>query len=153
MAHRLDGVLTAVVAAVQVAAVGATPKPSGLTAHRMRTRPIESEALDAGAVFVVWWAGDDPVEYDASRRAKRKAHIWVEARTKQSGSSPDAALLPLLAWAVKSVLADITLAGASVDIDEGRSIPDLEERKDSLAAAAVEFIVSYMTEFNDPETV
>lgn len=152
MAHRLDGVLAGIVTAATVSSVGATSKPAGLTAHRMRTRPIESEELDSGPVLVVWWGGDDPVIYDAARRAQRTAHVWVEIRTKQSGSTPDAAVMPLLAWVVKAVLADITLGGASLDIDEGRSVPDLQERDDGLCSAGVEFIVKYLTAFNDPET-
>lgn len=151
MASKRELALAAFVAALSVAGpVGGTAKPAGLTVHRMRTRPIGQEQLPA---IVVWWAGDETPTPDATVKVSRTSRIWVECRAKQSGDSPDAALDPLLVWAVKAIMADITLAGQSIEIEEGRSVPDLEEQEEGLCSAGVEFLIRYQSSYNDAEVV
>jgi hypothetical protein len=158
MADRLDGVLAGIVAALTQPSVVVNnvtrTMPERLTAYRMRMRPVEAdEELDFGPVALVWWAGDDPVQYDLTLQATRTARVKVQGQVRQTGSSPDAALIPLRAWIVQAVMADVTLGEAAADINEGESAPQLEEREDGLCAVDVEFMVTYHTAYNDPEVV
>ena len=141
--------LAAVATAMEVAAVSGTTKPAGLTVHRMRDRPLNVESLPA---IVVYWGGDLDPTPDVTDLLTRTARVLLEVRVKQAGAPPDSVLDPLLVWAVKAMMADYTLSGASVDMEELRSDPNLTERIEGLAAAVVEFHVRYRTTYKDPET-
>lgn len=149
MASKRDSIIAAVVTALGVASVGGTTKPTGLDVHRMRTRPIQADALPA---MVVFWLGDEAPSPDATSRTMRSTRIAVECRVAHPGTNPDAALDPLLVWATKAVLADHTLGGLASEVEEGRSYPDLGDQGEAVAAAAIEFVVKYQTTWNDPES-
>lgn len=154
MASKREGMLQAFVAALGVAGpITGTARPTGLVVHRMRTRPISDEDLESGPVMVVWWAGDDTPRPDATVKEDRTARIWVEIRAQQSGNSPDAALDPLYVWAVKALMADITLGGATIELEEGPSVPDLEEQQVGLCAMGVQFLAKYQSSYKDPEAI
>ncbi len=149
MASKRDAIVAAFVTALEVTIVGATTKPVGLNVHRMRTRRIEVDKLPAAVVYL----GEETVDRDATLKSDRTFRVWVESRVKHPGQSGDEALDPLLVWAVKAMLDDFTHGAKLNDLREVRTVWDLDERAESLAAAAIEFEGIYQTLTTDPESV
>lgn len=147
MASKRDAIIAAGVTALGVANVGSTTKPSGLTVHRQRTRPLGQDQLPA----IVLWSSSEPREYDATDKVDRTLSLHAECRVKHDGTSGDEALDPLLVWAEKVLMADITLGGRCVDILAQETTWDLEDRDVPIARAAIRFEVKYQTKNNDPE--
>ena len=153
MAHKGDTICGAIVTALGVASVTGTTKPTGLQVQRNRLIPNDKTEVDAGPIMGVYWDGEEPATYEISSQAERRARFKVEAITKQSGSSPDAALWPLIIWMVKAIMVDMTLGNLCAYIVQGEASPQYEDLADGLAAVSIDFIVTYHTAFNDPETV
>ncbi len=127
-------------------------KPAGVSVHRYRTRPFNSDALPA---LVIYPAPDgervERVTLQPSR-ADRTLTIRIECRLIAAGEPPDTALDPLLVWVTRAIMADPTLGGLAVRTTEVRTLWDAEELDRVYAAAAVDFQIEYRTDAVDQET-
>lgn len=131
------------------AAIDAPEKPAGLNVHRARTRPIHQDALPAAVPYL---AGED-IDEEASTKdgmVVRSLEIRVEIRVQNE--VPDAALDPLVTWVVQQVLADSSLGGRTLGVYETGTSWAAEELNAPFGAAAVGFLVEYMTAEADPTT-
>ncbi|MGE0456408.1 MAG: hypothetical protein AB7I13_00330 [Vicinamibacterales bacterium] len=147
MASKRDGIVAAAVTALGVASVGGTTKPTGLTVHRQRKRPLSQDQLPA----IVLWQSIEPRDYDATDKVDRVLNLHVECRVRHEGTSGDEALDPLLVWAEKVLMADITLGGRCAEILAQETSWDLDDPDAPIARAAIRFEVKYQTKNNDPE--
>jgi hypothetical protein len=149
MASKREQIILAFIAALEVASVGATTKPTGLTVHRSPLKPVAEDALPAQAVF---WA-DDPAEEGDLEQMDHMLELVVESRAKAAaGQSPETALDPLYVWAVKAAMADPTLGGLALRVLERDSVPDLEQRSATFGALQTAFHIMYETLDADPES-
>ena len=126
--------------------------PDGLTVHRERTRPIESDALPA---LLVYCEDDDPTTTDKqtfrSPLVERSLHVIVEARARVTGSlSPDEALDPLLVWTATQILQNETIGGLAIGAIEGRTSWITKEADVVVAAAIANYHIRYRTARTDP---
>jgi hypothetical protein len=135
-----------------VAALGASGKPSGLTVHRERTRPIETDSLPAIMVY----ADDDapkPLSQQvyAAPLTERQFSLALECRAQGSGSvSPDAALDPVLVWAVQTMVTGERFGGLASGVEEGRTVWSSREGDVPVASAKLSFTIRYRTSRLDP---
>jgi hypothetical protein len=141
-----------IIAAV-VAALTAHPSPpAGLTIHRERTRPIETDSLPAIMVY----ADDDVPKTLAAQTYKsplteRQLSLWLEARASAaSGISVDQALDPVLVFAALAVFADETFGGLANGVEEGRTVWVSREGDVAVAAAKWGITIKYRTSRLDP---
>lgn len=142
-----------------VALLSADGGPDGLTVHRERTRPLESDALPA----ILIYAEDDAPETLAKQQYQaplvtRNLILHIECRALGSTTvPPDQALDPLLVWTTQ-VLAQnehfptsdtppVPLANGVV---EGKTSWLSKEGDKLFAAAATEWTVKYRTSRLDP---
>jgi len=127
-------------------------RPAGLTIHRERTRPIETDSLPA----VMLYAEDDPPKTLAREvyRApftERQLSLGIECRAEGSASvSPDAALDPILVWTALALFADETLGGLANGMEEGRTVWTSREGNVPIAAAKWSLIIRFRTSRLDP---
>jgi hypothetical protein len=134
------------------AALAAGGAPAGLTVHRERTRPVETDSLPA----VMLYAEDEqpkPLGGDAYRAplTERQLSIGLQCRAKgATGVSPDQALDPILVWAMKTVLANEAFGGLANGVEENRTVWSSREGDDPVAAATVHFTIKYRTSRLDP---
>jgi hypothetical protein len=126
--------------------------PSGLTVHRERTRPIETDSLPAIMVY----ADDDVPKtlaqqvYDAPL-TERQFSLTLECRAAgSSGVSIDAALDPILVFAAQTVLANERFGGLASGVEEGRTVWASKEGDTPVAAAKLSFTIRYRTSRLDP---
>ena len=139
--------MTAVVAAL----AGGTP-PAGLTVHRERTRPIETDSLPA---IMVYSEDEQPKNLGSQTyRApltERQLSVGLQCRAKGStGVAPDVALDPILVWAVKTISQNETFGGLANGVEEDRTVWSSREGDDPIAAATVHFTIKYRTSRLDP---
>jgi hypothetical protein len=135
-----------------VAALGASGKPSGLTVHRERTRPIEVDSLPAIMVYA-----DDDVpkplagQNYAAPLTERQFSVVLECRAQGSGSvSPDAALDPVLVWAVQTIVAGERFGGLASGVEEGRTVWSSREADVPVASAKLSLTIKFRTARSDP---
>lgn len=147
MASKRNAIAVAAVAALGVASVGSTNKPTDLTTHRQRKRKLGSDQLPA----LVVWLSRERREYDATGRVSRYLDLFVEARVAHPGTSGDEALDPLLVWAEKALMVDVTISATCTEVKAQETDWDLEDESDTLARAAIRFEVRYPTSDKDPE--
>lgn len=150
MASRREAVIQAIETLLQGAAL------AGVTVHRYRTRPIDSDDLPAWVVYPFTAPGGE------SERAQRRTlggqvdrilTVRVELRVVAAPPlAPDAALDPHYVAVVRAMLGAPTLGGLSLDIEERATSFDAVERDQVYAAAGVDFEVTYATLEADPET-
>ena len=156
---RLQAV-NAVAAALAVASVTlneGTPneatytKPSGLTIHRMRLRPIEHDALPSQLVYLL----DSPRPTPrASGTLDRIVRVGVESRKiiTVSGDPPDDQMDELEMWCVRAIMDDETLGGVTHQVEEAETARDFDhEGEVFFGRTAKVFEVDYQTLRNDPE--
>ena len=156
---RLQAV-DAVAAALAVASVtlnAGTPneatytKPSGLTIHRMRLRPLEHDNLPAQCVYLL----DSPKpEARASGTLDRVIRVGVESRKVilLSGDPPDDQMDELEMWCVRALMDDETLSGLVHQIEEAETARDFPNVGEVFfGQTAKVFEVDYQTLRNDPE--
>jgi hypothetical protein len=148
---RLE-IISALAAALGVSSSGGYAAPAGLTIQRERTRPIETDSLPS--IFVYF--EDDPVKpFDAQTYRSpfviRELAVGAECRAQASQSlPPDAALDPILVWAVKAGLADETFGGLAIGALESRTEWKSREGDVPVAAATLHFSIRYRTSRLDP---
>lgn len=145
-----EQIIVALVAALNAAAPGSGI--TGLTIHRERTRPIETDSLPAVLVYF-----DDDVPKPLGQQiyraplTERQLTLAVECRAQGSASiSPDAALDPLLIFVFSTVRADVTLGGLASEFEEGKTQWNSREGDVPIAAARLSFTVRYRTSRLDP---
>ena len=147
-----DTIREMIMAAV-VAALEASGKPTGLTVHRFRTRPLDEDDMPAMAVYhlgetVALETHDEP-------SVRRILTIRVEHRVKSRVASldaPDKTLDPLVAWGTKGLLTDSVLDALIISIEE-LSIDWAAFEVDKLyGGAAQDFKIEYATVWDDQET-
>jgi hypothetical protein len=144
-----EQIMTALVAALS-ASGGATP--AGLTVHRERTRPIETDSLPAIMVY----ADDDvpkPLAGQTYRAplTERQLSLGLECRAAGSSSvTPDEALDPILVWAAAAVSVDETFGGLANGVEEGRTVWSSKEGTTTVAAAKWSITIRYRTSRLDP---
>jgi hypothetical protein len=142
-----EQILTAI-----VATLGAAGAPAGLTVHRERTRPIESDSLPAVMVY----AEDDvPKPFAAqnyrSPLTERQLGVVLECRAQGSlTTAVDVALDPIAIWATQQMFADVSFGGLANEVEEGRSAWQSREGDLPVASCAIHFTVRYRTSRLDP---
>lgn len=144
-----------VVAAVN--ALNAAGKPTGLTVHRQRTLSLSHNQLPAQVVYAVQeevntgpGQGAGP---DRRRKAIRTFRLCVEHRVDAENDAPDAALDPLLSWAVQALCDDVSLGGLADDLKEIGTTWDESEQDKVYASARTFFDVRYFTNAHDPDAL
>ena len=127
-----EQVMTAIVATL----AAGTP-PAGLTVHRERTRPIETDSLPAIMAPLT----------------ERQLGVVLECRAQASlNVAPDVALDPITVWATQRMFADVSFGGLANEVEEGRSVWQSREGDVPVAACAIHFTVKYRTSRLDPTT-
>ena len=139
--------------AAAVRALEAVGKPTGLTVHRSRTRPLDRDDMPAMAVYHL---GETVALETHEPSVLRTLTIRVEHRVKTlvgSSDSPDKTLDPLLSWGTKALLTDSALDALIISIEEV-AIEWAAFEADSLyGGAAQDFKIEYATVWDDQETV
>ena len=126
--------------------------PAGLTVHRERTRPIETDSLPAIMVY----AEDEPPKPLAGQQyraplTERQLTVGVEMRAAGNSTTPtDAALDPLFVWFYQQIRADETFGGLANGVEEARTVWNSKEGDLPLAACTVHFTIKYRTSRLDP---
>ncbi len=148
-----DSIRETIMAAVETALDGAG-KPTGLTVHRFKTRPIDKDDLPAMAIYPT---DEDPSleTHDGVGTTKRKLTVRVEHRVKTlvgSSDSPDTTLDPLINWGTKGLMADAPLDALIRSIEEVRIVWEAFEADQLYGAAAQDFEIEYATDWDDQET-
>lgn len=137
------------------AAGGANPpaKPSGLTVHRERTRPIETDSLPA---ILVYCEDDAPKPIGSMRRApltEREVTLALEFRAAgAAGVNPDQALDPLILWGTYQILGNESFGGLANGVEEGKTVWRSKEGDIPLAAATTHLSIKYRTSRIDPSS-
>jgi len=141
MSSIREQIITAFVSALQA---GANP-PGAI--FRSRAEPLSArEHLPAFAVYPI---EEDPSD-EGSTITMRRLTVRVECFV--AGMPPqDAALDPLLVYAVKTVFADANLAARLFHLEEKHTAWDFESSYEGVAAAPLDFVVTYATTRGDPE--
>ena len=149
MSSRRDQITVACVNALDGAG-----KPAGLAVYRQRTISLSYQQLPAQIVYAVLedvetgpGRGAPP---NPQRKAKRKVRLCVEHRVNAETDSPDAAIDPLLSWAVQTLCADVTVGGLAYDLKEMGTTWDEVEQDKVYAAARTFFDIEYVTDAADP---
>lgn len=143
-----EQIAAALVAALSTGTSGIT----GLTIHRERTRPIETDSLPA---ILVYFQDDAPHPFDKQKfrspYAERDVTVALECRAQGSQSlAVDQALDPVLVWAVTGGFADETFGGLALGAEEGRTEWKSREADLPVAAATLHFTIYYRTTRLDP---
>lgn len=135
-----------------IAGLQAAGGPAGLTVHRERTRPIETDSLPA---ILVYFDDDKPDPFDEQKYrsplVRRTLNVALQCRAQGSNSvSPDAALDPLLNWAVQQIMANEEFDGLALGAQEGPTQWKSREADAPVAAATLSVYVRYRTSRLDP---
>jgi hypothetical protein len=134
-----------------VAALDAGGAPAGLTVHRERTRPIETDSLPA---IMLYAEDDQPKPMGSNYRApqtERQLSIGLQCRAVGSSSiTPDEALDPIIVWADLQMFLDETFGGLANGVEEIRTVWSSREGDQPVAAATIHFTVKYRTSRLDP---
>jgi hypothetical protein len=134
------------------AALGADGGPAGLTVHRERTRPIETDSLPA----ILFYAGDDlpkPLAQTSYRAPLTERQLSLEVQCRALGTSelaPDQVLDPLIVWANLQIFLDETFGGLANGVEEIRTVWSSREGDKPIAAATIHFTIKYRTSRLDP---
>jgi hypothetical protein len=120
---------------------------SPATAYRSRTEALTSqESLPA---FAVYWFKERPND-DLSSHDRVGKTLTVRVECIVKGPTPaDTLADPLLVYAVKQVMTDVTLDGLTVEITEAGIQVALESEFEDIAAAALDFDVDYTHLYGD----
>lgn len=140
------------IATALITALSAVGGPAGLTVHRERTRPIETDSLPA---ILVYFADEKPKPFDKQKYrsplVERTLSVALQCRAQGSQSaSPDQALDPVLLWAAQQVFADETLGGLAIGVEEGATLWSSKEADVPVAAATLSVLICYRTSRLDP---
>ena len=138
--------------AAAVRALEAVGKPTGLTVHRSRTRPLDRDDMPAMAVYHL---GETVALETHDESVLRTLTIRVEHRVKTlvtSTDPPDKTLDPLLAWGTKALLTDAALDALIVSIEEVHTGWASAEMDKLYGGAAQDFRIEFATIWDDQET-
>ena len=127
-------------------------KPTGLTVHRYRSRPIQDDELEGAGALVIYPIQDprgDRTQGANGSAAKRRLRLRCEIRVK--GAVPDRRSDKVYSWVVRQMLADTRCGGLARDVEEVGTQWDQELMGSSLGALAVDFDIEYWTNLQDPE--
>lgn len=140
-----------------VNALDAAGKPPGLTVDRQRTRSLSASDLPAQVVYAVQEEVNTGPGFGAGPDRRRKAirtfRLCVEHRVDAENDAPDAALDPLLSWAVQALCDDASLGGLADDLKEIGTTWDEAEQDKVYASAKTFFEVRYFTNAADPDAL
>lgn len=152
MSSRRDQITAACVGLLDGSA-----KPSGLNVYRQRTISLAHNQLPAQVVYAVQEENDPGPGrgsgYPPQRKAKRKFTLCIESRADAENDAPDAALDPLLSWAVQVLCADVTVGGLAFDLKEIGTKWDEVEQDKVYAAARTFFEIEYVTDAANPDVL
>jgi hypothetical protein len=129
-------------------------KPAGLTVHRERTRPLETDSLPA----IMIYAEDDqpkPLSGQTYRAPLTERQLGVVAECRAAGAlatPPDTALDPVLIWAYQQIFKDETFGGLANSVEENRTVWSSKEGDLPIAAASIHLTVKYRTSRLDPSS-
>jgi hypothetical protein len=147
-----EQIFVLVEAALNATSISGTDRPSGLTVHRERTRPLETDSLPATLPYA-----DDDVpkplggQVYAAPLTERHLSLTLEHRAIGSTSvSPDEALDSLIVWGTKALFADERFGGLANGVEEGRTVWSSREGDVAIAAAKQSFTIRYRTSRLDP---
>lgn len=128
-------------------------KPTGLTAHRERTRPVEKEILPA---IVVFFEDETPQPIGSHYKApltERDLELSLDIRAQvPSGSSADDVLDPLTVWAVYQILSHEDFGGIANGVEELKTSWYSREGDVVIAQATIRMRVKYRTSRIDPSS-
>lgn len=142
---RAKGLLSGSI--VPAGLVGGASKPTGLTVHSFRLRPLEQESTPASIVY----SGREAIERSShSLDVLREYRLVVEHRVL--GPEIEDELDELLTWATQVILADMRFNGLTIEIEEEEIEWAAEERDKVFGGAAQVFLVKYRTDIANPET-
>lgn len=141
-----------------VANLEAVGKPTGLTVHRMRTRPIEEDVLPA---ILVYTEDDEPKTLGAqvfkAPLVERRLVVYIEYRAEGSlAVAPDQALDPLVIWGTKQMVTHEKFVSNAYPDGLGMGVVELKtawlskEGDKMFAAASTQWLVHYRTSRLDP---
>jgi hypothetical protein len=153
MASIRDRLIDALFAALNGSALGAVPKPTGLTVSEDRTHPVEETQLPRIGLF---FEDEDP---EPLAKQKFQAPIvekllgfTLEYRAPAGTQPPRKAIDPLYLWAMQQMGADERFTGLAMGIIEG-STKWLSKESDAIVAAAAQrFTIHYRTSRLNPST-
>lgn len=131
----------------------ATGMPAGLTVHRERTRPIETDSLPAIMVYFEDDAAPKPFDGQKKRSPLVVRDVQIGLMCRAAGSqslAPDQALDPILIWAAQRMFADETFGKLALSTEEGRTEWKSREGDLPVAAATIKFSILYRTSRLDP---
>jgi hypothetical protein len=137
--------------------VGALKAGAPAEVHRYRIRPIERDQLPA---YVVYPANpplggqSEVVErLDHDPGVERRLNLRVEIRVEVTdpNDEPDSVLDEHYVHVVKALRADPTCGGLALDCEESSSSFDAADLGKEVGACAVDFVITYHTDEDDPE--
>lgn len=157
MASHRERILQAVVAALSAPSVtirGAVyAKPGGLRVDRNRRRPAHEDQLPATVVFTVREATDLETHAGSfSDDAELASHVLrVGLEHRAIGEPDDQVLDPLVTWGTRALLADTTLGGLALGVEEVGIEWDGADQDHAYGSASQHFDIAYETPDDDPE--
>jgi len=124
-------------------------KPTGLTVHTRRTRPLDQDSLPAAAIY----SGEESIARTShAPDVMRDYRLIVEWRVTGSGPEDiEDELDLLLTYGTQVLLADPTFGGLTVDVEETQIEWAAEELDKVYGAAAQVFTAKYATALANPE--
>ncbi|HLZ09338.1 MAG TPA: hypothetical protein VKT80_12160 [Chloroflexota bacterium] len=128
--------------------------PGGVSVHRERTRPIESDKMPA---ILVYFEDDEPTPLAKVRfqapLTERHLNLVLELRAiPDAVSAPDQAIDPLYLWVIAQLVVNERLGGLAMGITEGPMKWTTKEADRIFAGAALHLIVHYRTSRLDPSS-
>lgn len=128
-------------------------KPTGVTVHRYRIRPIERDDLPAYVAYPsnppIGGQSETVERLDHDSGVERSMNLRIEIRV--SGEEPDEAIDEHYVHVVRAMRADPTCGGLALDCEEVATTFDAADLGKAVGAAAVDFEITYLTSEDDPE--
>lgn len=128
-------------------------KPTGLTAHRERTRPLEKESLPA---ILVYFEDEKPRPIGSDYRApltERDIQLIFDIRALvPSGQSADDVLDPLTVWTLYQIFSHEDFGGIANGVEEMNTAWYAREGDNVIGQATIRMRVKYRTSRIDPSS-
>ncbi len=141
MASRRNDVIAAV-----VAALGGAGKPAGTTVERYRTMPITT----AGLWILVYPIAENVERAPTKSGRLARRSLVVRCECSAQGEPVDEQLDPLVLWAVQALMADPSLGGVAINVQEELVQWEAADDDKVYGRAAVDFTIDYQTAAADP---
>lgn len=128
-------------------------KPDGLSVFTGRGRPVEDEDLPC---VLLYEAPEQPEPADhggAEPVLERVFRFRTEIRVKatRDDEDPGGPADEIYVWLVKALMEDPTLGGLVQEVEEGATVPSLEELAWPYMDLATEWVTTLYTPRSDPE--